>query len=87
MHEGGYDCRRSGGGEIFFLAPDRSPLADAWPGRVISEDPYVHFQRELDKDDISVDHHTCIPQWRAGEHMDWDLAVMGLQQLAGRWHN
>jgi hypothetical protein len=87
VHEGGYDCRRSTDGEVFFLAPDRSPLPDAWPGRVISEDPYVHFQRELDKDDISVDRHTCIPEWRAGEHMDCDLAVMGLQQLAGRWRN
>ncbi|HNP37651.1 MAG TPA: HNH endonuclease signature motif containing protein [Woeseiaceae bacterium] len=82
VHEGGFDCQRTSSGEILFNAPDASVLPDYWPGRTIDEDAYEHFQRELDNDEYPIDRTTGIPEWRAGEHMDWDLAVLGMQQAA-----
>ncbi len=76
VHEGGFGCERMPDGEIVFSAPDRTPLPASAPPRHIEIDPYDWFEREIRADDLG----TCVPEWRAGETIDWGLAVAHLFQ-------
>ncbi len=76
VHEGGYGCERTPNGDIVFSAPDDTPLPQHAPVRHIEVDPIDWFEREMRLDDLG----TCVPEWYAGEAMDWDLAVGHLFQ-------
>lgn len=76
VHEGGYDCVRSASGEIVFTAPDQRTLSGFAFMPPVDDDPYDWFERELRQYEIAAD--TCVPQWRSGESIDWDMAVSAL---------
>lgn len=76
VHEGGYGCERSPDGEIVFSAPDETPLPRHAKVQHIELDPFDWFERELRLGDLG----TCVPEWYAGETIDWDLAVWHLFQ-------
>lgn len=76
VHEGGFGCGRKADGEVFFSAPDETRLPDYPPVRRIEVDPFDWFEREIRSDDLG----TCVPEWRAGETIDWGLAVGHLME-------
>ena len=76
VHEGGYGCERLTSGDIVFTAPDATRLADPAPVRMIDEDPYAWFEKEMADFDIGPE--TCVPDYCAGDRIDWDLAVAAL---------
>jgi hypothetical protein len=78
VHEGGYLCKKTAGGEVIFRAPDTRPLAP-WaelPGIETGEDPVAWLQRQVDT--RLIDSNTCVSRVYAGDYMDWDLAVANL---------
>ena len=76
MHEGGYTCEKTASGEIVFTAPDQQRLPDHAPLPAVDEDLYGWLEREMQDHDIGPD--TCLPHWRAGENIDWHMAVSAL---------
>ncbi len=80
VHEGGFGCERSPDGEVVFSTPDETPLPACAPLRHIELDPFDWFEREVRSEELG----TCVPDWRAGETIDWDLAVGHLFQADAR---
>ena len=84
VHEGGFNCERTTSGKIEFRSPagrdlqGNSPL----PGRAKNDNiiDWIQFA----KPDTSIDAHTCVSQWYAGENIDWHLAVGALFELQTR---
>ncbi|MDJ0909856.1 MAG: DUF222 domain-containing protein [Woeseiaceae bacterium] len=74
VHEGGYGCERRADGEIVFTAPDETVLPEFVRLPPLEKAAYERFEREMRATDLG----TCIPEWRAGETIDWDLAVAAL---------
>lgn len=73
VHEGGYDCRRATGGEVYFTGPDERRMPEHIRMPPIEERTYAWFNRELSKKQIHP--LTCVPQWYAGDDIDWHEAV------------
>lgn len=82
VHEGGYGCRRTADGRVVFTAPDRSALPESWPlrGIVADQDPRRWFQRAMT--DLEIDPETCLPDWHAGNTMDWHMAMSALFEVS-----
>ena len=76
VHEGGYDCRRAGDGEIYFIGPGAARLPDYVAPIPVEEETYAWFEQELSQQDIHP--LTCVPDWYAGENIDWNEAVSAL---------
>jgi hypothetical protein len=65
VHEGGYQCNKDEQGNLQFRDPRERVL-----NRYVVPTPVP--------DDVAIDDTTCIPNWMAGDTMDWDLAVGNL---------
>ena len=76
VHEGGYSCERAPDRDIVFSAPDDTPLPQHAPVRHVEMDPFEWFEREIRSEELG----TCVPEWYAGETIDWGLAVGHLFQ-------
>ena len=78
MHEGGFHCGKDENGNLQFYdarkqALNRYAVPTPVPDDAIIEDWMVsHMQ------DVAIDDTTCVPNWIAGDTMDWDLAVGNL---------
>jgi hypothetical protein len=74
VHEGGFDCRRSKDGEIWF-EDRKSRRLDTTPkpGSATLEESLAWMYRKHEKADITSE--SCTAKWYAGEQMDWDHAV------------
>jgi hypothetical protein len=74
VHEGGFDCRRSKDGEIWF-EDRKSRRLDTTPkpGSATLEESLAWMYRKHEKADITSE--SCTAKWYAGERMDWDHAV------------
>ena len=78
VHEGGFHCVKDENGNLQFRDPrgqplDRYVLPTPLPDDATIEDWMVsHIQ------DVAIDDTTCVPNWMAGDTMDWDLAVGNL---------
>ena len=78
VHEGGFQCGKDEQGKLQFRDPrervlNRYVLPTPVPDDATIEDWMVsHMQ------DVAIDDTTCIPNWMAGDTMDWDLAVGNL---------
>ena len=57
-------------------APENQRLADHPPIRTIDEDPFERFEKELQATGLGPE--TCVPEYYAGDRMDWDLAIAAL---------
>ena len=75
VHEGGFDCRRSESGEIFFVDRRRRRIDDYERRSPVSIDAtlawmYRRFARH------GLDANTGAARWYAGDRMDWDHAML-----------
>jgi hypothetical protein len=75
VHEGGFACEREPGGRLRFR--DRRDQKLPASVRLHPLDTDRNFADWLlDKvPDLAIDEHSCVPEWYAGETIDWDFAV------------
>jgi len=75
VHEGGFDCERRHEGTFVFRDVQDQPISQSVSLPEIDPriDLYDWFEREAQIADIDQD--ACVPDWYAGDTMDWDLAV------------
>ena len=72
VHEGGFDCRRSETGEIFFVDRRHRRLREYQTENPVSiEETLAWMYRRFDK----IDSDACAAQWHAGDTIDWDHAM------------
>lgn len=82
VHEGGFGCERTVDGDIVFTTPGDRPLPAHAETICIDEIPVERFDRYLAELDIVRD--ACVPDFHAGDRMDWGLAVAALFPSPGR---
>ena len=84
VHEGGFVCEKSSGGEIRFRDQRRQTLEayPRMPGVAASDDVQAWMDREFFE--ASIDSETCTAKWYAGDRMDWQMAVGTLHGMAGQ---
>ena len=78
VHEGGFDCMKSAGGEIYFTDQRQEALPNwAELPRLASEHD---IEQWMDREffEATADGEGCAAQWYAGEQMDWNMAVSAL---------
>ncbi|MBT8067519.1 MAG: HNH endonuclease [Gammaproteobacteria bacterium] len=74
VHEGGYDCRKSTDGEIYFVDRREQRLNEFQTSpRVSVEETLAWMYRKFDNKDVSAE--TSRARWYAGEEMDMEYAV------------
>ena len=74
VHEGGFDCRKSDSGEIYFVDQRRRRLREhPSPDPVTIEETLAWMYRRFDK--YQLDGDACRAKWYAGDRMDWDNAM------------
>ncbi len=75
VHEGGFDCRRSETGEIYFTDQQQRRLAEFERRDPVSVDETLAWMyRRFDK--YRLDSDTTAAKWYAGDVMDYDHALM-----------
>jgi hypothetical protein len=83
VHEGGFSCERLPDGRLAFRDRWRQILTNATVLPAIDErheDAWIKARLS----DLDIDEETCVPQWYAGDRMDWDLGIWHLFQLEER---
>ena len=82
VHEGGFSCRRSPDGEIWFENREQRLLGlhVLLPGIASGEE----LQKWLDANvlEIDIDPDACVPQYISGDRIDWQMAVSTLCELS-----
>ncbi len=74
VHEGGFDCKRSKDGEVWFEDQKERRLTDVpTPGCTSLDESLAWMYRKYQ--DRNVTAETPTAKWYAGEQMDWDHAV------------
>jgi len=78
VHEGGFDCKKSADGEIYFEDQQQQPLPN-WAELPRLADEH-DIEQWLDREffEATADGEGCAAQWYAGERMDWNMAVSAL---------
>jgi len=78
VHEGGFVCEKSAGGEINFRDQREQVLEPEprMPGIAANDDVQQWMDREFFE--ANIDSETCAARWYAGERMDWHAAVGNL---------
>ena len=75
VHEGGFACRKSDSGEIYFADQRRQQLKEYEPPDPVTiEETLAWMYRRFDK--YQLDSDACTAQWYAGDRMDWDHAMI-----------
>ena len=78
VHEGGFDCKKSADGEIYFT-DQRKEALPSWAElpRLASEHD---IEQWMDREffEATAEGEGCAAQWYAGEQMDWNMAVSAL---------
>ena len=79
VHEGGFDCRSTSDGEIYFVDRRKQPLPDApMPKEATLAESLAWMYRQFERHNVSAE--TCVPKQHAGERMDYDHALMVMLQ-------
>jgi hypothetical protein len=81
VHEGGFICERTTGGKIEFRSPVGRDLHDSSELPKRSRNDNVIDWIQFNNPGSNIDSQTCVPQWYAGETIDWCLAVGTLFEL------
>jgi len=78
VHEGGFVCGKSEGGEISFRdqREHRLEASPVMPGVAANDDVQQWMDREYFE--ANIDSESCVARWQAGERMDWHAAVGSL---------
>jgi len=74
VHEGGFDCKRSKDGEIYFLDRKERPL-EKHPtrnGTTLEESVAWMYRKHAS---ANITSESCTAKWYAGEQMDWEHAI------------
>ena len=81
VHEGGFDCRKSADGEIYFTDQREKTLPNyaVLPRVASSHDIEQWMDREFFEK--TADGEGCAAKWYAGEQIDWNMAVSALFPL------
>jgi hypothetical protein len=74
VHEGGFSCVKTAGGELVFKDQRNTPLPH-WSLLPTVGDDDINEWLDREFFDRGIDADTCRSQWYAGERMDWNLAV------------
>jgi len=79
VHEGGFDCKRSDDGEIWFEDRRAERLVAYEVSDPLSiEETLAWMFRKFETADVSAE--TCQAKWYAGDQLDMQQAVSGLLQ-------
>ena len=79
VHEGGFDCRKSKDGEIYFLDRQKQRLPNnPTPREKTLAESLAWMYREFERYDVSAETSKAGPY--AGERMDYDHAVLVMMQ-------
>jgi hypothetical protein len=81
VHEGGFGCERDVDGNLVFRSPVVGKLQDQVPLKPVDTSGDPREWSPFTNPNIEIDPDTCISEWRAGENIDWHLAVGHLYQL------
>jgi hypothetical protein len=78
VHEGGFECYQTGGGEVRLKGRRHETLQKSFelPGRCADSSVQNWLDRELFE--AEIDDETCAARWQAGNTMDWQMAVSAL---------
>ena len=75
VHEGGFDCRKSEGNEIYFVDTRNEPLGNITRPRPISIENSLNWMRRRFKH-ANVTAETCISGPGAGERANWKMVQL-----------
>jgi hypothetical protein len=75
VHEGGFACERLEGGRLVFRDRRQRPLPEAVSLHPVDTDRAFGDWMLSQVPDLAIDENTCVPDWHAGETIDWDYAV------------
>ena len=78
VHEGGYQCNKDEQGNLQFRDPRERVLNRYVVPTPVPDDATIEDWMVSHMQDVAIDDTTCIPNWMAGDTMDWDLAVGNL---------
>ncbi len=74
VHEGGFDCRKSENGEIYFVDQRQQRIREYERAKPVTiEESLAWMYRRFDK--YQLDSEACAAQWDAGCNIDWDHAM------------
>ncbi|NNF41304.1 MAG: DUF222 domain-containing protein, partial [Woeseiaceae bacterium] len=78
VHEGGFACEKTAGGEIRFKDQQFRRLANVSALPRVADHQAIQAWLDREFFEADIDSETCTAKWRAGERMDWDMAVAAL---------
>lgn len=78
VHEGGFQCGKDADGELQFRDPRERRLNHYVVPTPVPDDAAIEDWMVSHRQDLAIDADTCVPNWLAGDRMDWDLAVGNL---------
>ena len=78
VHEGGFRCGKDEQGNLQFRDPQDCVLKRYTVPTPVPDDATIEDWMVSHMQDVAIDDTTCIPDWMAGDTMDWDLAVGNL---------
>ena len=78
VHEGGFDCKKSADGEIYFTDQRQKPLPNSAELPKIASTENIEQWMDREFFEATADGEGCAAKWYAGERMDWNMAVSAL---------
>ncbi len=78
VHEGGFHCGKDENGNLQFRDLQERVLNRYTVPTPVPDDATIEDWMVSHMQDVAIDDSTCIPNWMAGDTMDWDLAVGNL---------
>jgi hypothetical protein len=75
VHEGGFACEKDPNGPVTFRDARHQTLGTYVLPTPLPDDATIEDWMVSHMQDVEIDETTCVPNWMAGDKMDWDLAV------------
>ncbi|MCI0517308.1 MAG: HNH endonuclease, partial [Woeseiaceae bacterium] len=80
VHEGGFACEKDANGRVTFRDTRQQVLGTYVLPTPLPDNATIEDWMVSRMQDIEIDDTTCVPNWRAGDTIDWNLAVGHLFQ-------
>ncbi len=78
VHEGGFDCKKSTDGEIYFTDHGQKPLPNWAVLPRLADEHDIEQWMDREFFEATADGEGCAAQWYGGEQIDWNMAVSAL---------
>jgi len=78
VHEGGFDCKKSADGEIYFTDQGQKPLPNWAVLPRLADEHDIEQWMDREFFEATAGGEGCAAQWYAGEQIDWNMAVSAL---------